>query len=217
LPSDPRNVLLISDELAPATPEPGSWLNTAFFKVEHIKFISLVSTNAANSWELARDTESSPWRLVDSKPGEVLDASLAAQVAEILAFPRFEDVVPRTAPLPASRNLDHPIVVTVLTEHLAYTLKVGAKGLDGNYPMTVAVAADIPAERVAVKDGPPEEKQALDKDFQDRTQQLRDKLAREQALAPWVYVVDSWIELVIRDRAQLLAKKTVASDQSVGR
>lgn len=99
--------------------------------------------------------------------------------------------------------------MTVLSEHLAYTLKVSPKRPDGNYLLTVAVAADLPADRPPDPSETPETKQRLDKEFQDRTRQLRDQVAREQKLAQWVYVVDSWIELVIRDRAQLLAKKRI--------
>jgi hypothetical protein len=210
VPTDPHKVLLIPDALLNIVPEPGAWLNPEFFKVENIKFISLVSPNPANSWELSRETDASPWSLANLKPGEALDLTNASLTAEILAFPRFVDVLPRTV-LPTD-GLARPTVVTVLTDHFAYTLKVGPKGRDGNYPMTVAVTGDFPTERVADKDESPEKKELLDKEFQEQTRQLRDKLAREQALARWVYVVDSWIELVIRDRAQLLARNATADE-----
>jgi Domain of unknown function (DUF4340) len=215
VPSAPHNVLLIADELANIAPEPGPWLSPDFFKVQNIKFISLLSPNPTNSWELSRGSDSSPWILAHLKPGEALDTTNAADAAEIMAFARFDDAFPRTAL--SSTGLDRPTVVTVLTDQLAYTLKVGPKRPDGNYLLTVAVAADIPAQRVADQGEQPEAKQALDREFQDQTKQLRDKLTREQALAAWVYVVDSWIELVIRDRAQLLLKQSPVADQSAQR
>src|SRR5258707_1301327 len=46
LPSDPGNVLLISDELANVAPGPESWLSRDFFKIQKIQFVALVSTNA---------------------------------------------------------------------------------------------------------------------------------------------------------------------------
>jgi hypothetical protein len=137
LPSDPRNVLLISDELTGATPEPESWLSRDFFKIENIQLISRFSTNAENSWELLRETESWPWNLVAGKPGEVLDTNYASQVAQMLGILSFVDVVPNA--VPSTTGLDKPMVVTVLTfDHFTYTLKIGAKGPGGNYYMAVS-------------------------------------------------------------------------------
>lgn len=215
VPSDPRKVLLIPDPLLNIVPEPGAWLNPEFFKVENIKFISFRPADPAGSWELAREGDSSRWALADLKPGEVLDTTNASLAAEILAFPKFLDVLPRTAS--SATGLERATVVTVLTDRLGYTLKVGPKRPDGNYLLTVAVAADLPAGRVADKDETPETKEKLDKEFQEQIRQLRDKLAREQELARWIYVVDSWIELVIRDRAQLLASNTTAAEQPAQR
>ena len=214
LPGDPENVLLISDELSAAAPEPGMWLDRDFFKVENIKLISLISTNPAYSWEIARASESAPWVLANPNPGEVLNAKAAAEISEILAFPTFADVLCKTADLPVNRILEKPIVVTVLTDDLAYTLKVGGKGPDGNRPMTVSVAANIPNERVQANEEKPEDKEKLDREFQDRVAKLREKLARGQALAPWVYAVNTWIDMVLRDRSQLLETNTVTSEQT---
>ena len=71
--------------------------------------------------------------------------------------------------------------------------------------MTVAVAADIAVERIAGQDETPDEKAKLDKEFQDRTKKLQEKLKQEQSLALWVYVVNSWIlEPLLHNRAQML-------------
>jgi hypothetical protein len=215
-PDDPKNVLLISDELASVAAAPEAWLSRDFYKPENIQTISVAATNPANCWSLSRETESRPWSLTGGEPGGggALDNTIAAQIAEMLGFLSFVDVVSNTAP--SGTGLDQPTLVNILTfDHFAYTLKIGAKGPAGNYCMTVAVTADIPAGRVAGKDEKPEETKELDKEFQDKTKRLRDKLAKEQALAAWIYVADSqMIESLIRDRAQLLEKNTIASDQS---
>ena len=84
----------------------------------------------------------------------------------------------------------------------------------------MAVAADIPKERparwTAKAEGLDEEKK-LHEEFQDKTGKLRDKLAKESQLAAAqrVYVVDSHIlGPLIRDRAQILEKKTILSEQN---
>lgn len=212
LPSNPRKVLLIPDELASVAPDPGPWLKPDFFKVENVKFISLLSPNPTNSWELSRDSDSSPWVLANPKPGEVLNTGVASDAATMLAFLRFVDAFPKTATIAA--GLDKPTILTVLTDHLDYTLKVGPKRPDGTHLMTVSVVSDIPAQRVVGQNETPEDRKALDQEFQDQTKRLRDKVACEQALAQWVYVMNSWIEMVARDRSQLLVKKTTTDQQS---
>ena len=62
-----------------------------------------------------------------------------------------------------------------------------------------------------------ETEKKLHEEFQDKTGKLRDKLAKESQLAAAqrVYVVDSHIlGPLIRDRAQILEKKTILSEQN---
>ncbi len=201
LPSDPGRVLLISDELISATPEPGPWLNPEFFKVENIKFISMVSTNATDSWEISRENTSSSWVLANGKPGETLDTRVASDASEILAFPTFVDVLPANQ---ASEDSAHPVkVVTAITDCCSYTLKLGPKRSDGTYLMTVAVAADPSGSATTA---------SSTQEVPSSSKMLAEKLSKERALSSWVYVVDSWIELVIRDRAQLLQTAAVAQE-----
>ncbi len=189
LPDDPKDVLLISDALSSLQPNPQPWLSRDFFKAEKVKSVSMTATNAANSWKLARETESSPWVLVDIRPGEVLDTNKAALAVKSLGYPAFADIASNTAP--AETGLDKPVVEAVETfDHFSYTLKIGAKSPVGNYYVTVAVTAEIPTADSAGK---------------DETKKLQNKLKQEQALAPWVYLVGSWImDPLMRDRAQLL-------------
>src|SRR5262249_14526831 len=89
LPKEPQNVLLISDELAAISGEPGAWLSTEFWKSENVKSVSLIGTNAESVWTLTRESESKPWSLGDGKAGEVLDVTKAAQTVEMLNFVGF--------------------------------------------------------------------------------------------------------------------------------
>ena len=184
LPSDPKNVMLISDALGGLGPNPEQWLSKDFFKVEKMKSCALTSTNAANSWKISRESESSPWILADAKPGEVLDINQAFRIADSLISPRFVDIT--STNVPAETGLDKPMVAAIETfDHFTYTIKIGAKSLEGHYYLTVAVTAEIP--------------------IQDTTKKLQEKLKQEQALAPWVYMVGSWImDPLLLDRARIL-------------
>jgi hypothetical protein len=48
-----------------------------WFKVEKLKSISVVTTNATNNWKIARETETGEWKLVEAKPGKRLTPARA--------------------------------------------------------------------------------------------------------------------------------------------
>lgn len=187
LPRDPHNALLVSDDLAVAEPEPGFWLSQDFFKVENIRYISVTSSKVGESWEISRADDSSPWTLSNPNPGEILNVTAASQVSQILEFPTFDDVAAKTPALLASRGLDHPIVITALTDQFAYTIKVGQMKANGDYPITVNVAGNVP-------------------DTVPNAADLHAKLAKEQALAPWIYDAGHWIGRLIHARAMLVER-----------
>jgi len=195
LPSDPGSVLLISDELAGVSSEPESWLDHDFIKVDHVRSVSLTSTNAADSWSIARETESAAWTLADfhADKGEALATSVVSQIGELLPFIAFMDVVPKTsASEKYFKNAKRLKVETF--DHFTYDIKVSPKQSDGNYLIAVAVTAE--------KSGQSKESLA--------------KLEKESkiAAAPWDYAVEARImDLLVRDRAQLIEKKAVGSGE----
>lgn len=201
---DPKNVLLISDALAGIDPKPEQWVSKDFFRTEKVKSVSLAAPNATNSWKIIRESESAPWVLADAKPGEVLDGKKATMAANALNSPRFVEVFPAGDPAGAGSN--PPAIVTTETfDHFVYTLKLGPKGPDDNYRVTVTVTANISTERIAGKDETPEDRKKLDAEFQEKNRKLQDKLKREQALASWAYSVNAWLlDPATRDRAQML-------------
>jgi hypothetical protein len=205
--SDPKTVLTISDALNTVDPKAADWLDKDFFKVEKPRAISFVSTNSTNSWMLSRESESAPWVLADLKPGEVLDTNKVSSLASTLSSPSFVDVAAEAAP--DKTGLDKPLTVTIETfDHFTYTLKIGHKTPENDYDLTVAVTADIPSARVAGKDEKPDEKTKLDKEFQEKTKTLQDKLNKDKSLANWTYLVNTWlVDPLIRDRAQLMVDK----------
>jgi hypothetical protein len=209
LPDDTKDLLLVSDPLNSIELNPEAWLDKEnFFKVENLQSISLLSTNATNSWKLTRETANAPWVLADTNAGETLDSNKVSSLATALGYASFVDVATNTAP--TNTGLDKPLALTLATfDHFTYDIKVGGRTPEeNNLYMTVAVAADIPTNRVAAADEKPDDKTKLDADFQTRTKTLHEKLAKEKTLAPWVFVVTSMqMDPLIRDRSQLLVDK----------
>jgi hypothetical protein len=99
-------------------------------------------------------------------------------------------------------------VVTLDTfENFTYLLKVGQKTND-NYPLLVAVSAQLPKERAPGKDEKPEDKDKLDKQFKEQQKKLEEKLTQEQAFGKWTYLVSSWtLDPLLKNRTQLLVEK----------
>jgi ABC-type uncharacterized transport system involved in gliding motility auxiliary subunit/ABC-type transport system involved in multi-copper enzyme maturation permease subunit len=208
LPGDPNNVLLTSDELAAAQPVAGSWLSRDFFKAENIKLISVLSPNRSESWEISRDSTTSPWVLDNPAAGETLDSKAANLAGEILAFPTFEDVVPKTQAALTRFGLDHPLVITILTDDILYTLKAGRHNPDGVYPLLVNLTGRNAGGAPAAG-----ENSGNESDPQGKANGVAAQLARAPFLAQWIYFSQGWIDKVARPRSEMLAGKTTASAQ----
>lgn len=200
--SNPQNVLLISDALAALEPRPGAWLSRDFFKTEKVKSISVTALDEVNSWKISRESESSPWTLVDARAGEALDANKAARIVSALDTITFSDVFP--ADDPAHANLGNPVVVSIEAfDHFSYTLRVARAGDQSQ--ISVAVKAEIPTERIKGAGEKQDDKDKLDAEFRAQTKKLQEKLAHEQSLGSWVYVINSWvIDPLIQPRAQMM-------------
>jgi len=212
LPSDRHNVLLVSDELVAAAADPQAWLAHDFFKISDIKFISVASLNPADSWEMSRDNNTSPWVLANAARGETLNTKVCNDPCEILAFPNFVDVLPKTSENLVTEGLNKPTVVTVMTDNLSYVLKIGNRHPDGTYPMTVSVAGNIPPARAASAGESPQEKTRLDEEFETHSKEMKQQIAKVQPLTQWIYAADHWVELVIQKRSNLVSKSN-ANDQ----
>ncbi len=201
---DSGSVSLISDSLQNTEPKPEQWLNKDFFKIDKIRSVAVTFPAATNSWKLTRETETGEWKLADAKPGEQLDASKASSVANPLGSPSFADVSTTATP----ENLEKPTTATIETfENLTYTLKVGQKTND-NYPLALALVAQLPKERTPGKDEKPEDKDKLDKEFKEKQKKLEEKVAQEKGYEKWVYLVSSWtVDPLLKERSTLLVEK----------
>lgn len=217
LSDDTKDLLLVSDPLNSIEANPDSWLDHDFFKIEKIQSVSLLSTNPADSWKLTRESEAAPWVLAEAAAGEVLDSNKVSSLAGTVSYPSFMDVASNSAP--ALTGLDKPLALTLATfDHFTYDLKIGGKTPENNFYLTVAVAGEIPAQRPAAKDEKPEDKLKLDKEFQAKTKELQDKLAKEKSFGQWVYLVNSGlVDPLIRGRSQLFVdKKEETPDEKTG-
>jgi hypothetical protein len=190
--------------------KPEDWLNKDWFKVERIKSVSVVTTNATNNWKLARETDGAEWKLADAKAGESTDSSKTSGLNWLLSSPSFNDVM--VDPKPEATGLDKPTVATLETlDGFSYTLKIG-KPVGGeenaSHALQLSVSANLPKERTPGKDEKPEDKEKLDKEFAAKQKPLEEKLKNEKAFEKWTYIVPKFtIENLLKDRKDFLAEK----------
>lgn len=206
---DVKTVALVSDPLS-VEAKPEDWLNKDWFKVERIKSVSVVTTNATNNWKLTRETDGAEWKLADAKAGEATDPSKTSGLNWLLSSPSFNDVM--VDPKPESTGLDKPTVATLETlDGFSYTLKIGKPvgGEDSaNHALQVSVSANLPKERTPGKDEKPEDKDKLDKEFAAKQKPLEEKLKNEKAFEKWTYNVPKFtLETLLKDRKDFLAEK----------
>ena len=203
-----NRVCLVSETFDEAEAQPERWVNQEFVSVENPKAITLTGPSPGTTWKLVRDNASGPWKFADPKPNEELDNGKAASLAALFARPTFFDVLDPNKPLNET-GLDKPSTARIETlDNFVYELRFG-KLMGENYPVQVAVTADLPKERPPGKDEKPEDKTRLDQEFQTKQKQLTDKLAKEKKLETWRYLMaKSTIDQLVADRSTLLAEKT---------
>jgi hypothetical protein len=203
----PDTVKVVSEPFQNTEANAPTWLNKEFLHIEKPKTITFTSTNAANSWTATRETESSPWKLADLKPGEEVDTNKLSNLNYVMSSGQFSDVSTNTKPETTLLDKGALNVKIETFDHFTYNLKVGAKPGDDHY-FTFTVSADIPKERTPGKDEKKEDAERLDKEFKEKKQKLEDKLKQEKTHENWVYMVPGYnVDNVIQARSALMVEK----------
>jgi hypothetical protein len=148
--------------------------------------------------------------LAATKAEEKLDATKISGITGTLNSWSFNDVTPAT---PAGlASLTNATLTVTTGDHFTYTVKIGAEEND-NYPVNVAVTADLPTTRAVASDEKPADKAKLDQAFADQQKLLSEKLFKEKQLGNWIYQVPSFsVNSLLKTRSQLLVEAPKASD-----
>jgi hypothetical protein len=198
-------VWLISDPLANVEPKPDRWLRKDFIRVEKPKSIAVTATEPDQAWKLVRETETGDWNLADRGDLEILDKSKTVALNSVLSYASFTDVKAADAEdvkeaFQGARTIDLNTF-----DGFQYLLTVGNEPSGENYLVKIGINANYPRERVAAADETAEDKERLDKDFQERLKKLDEKLKQEKECDSWVYVVSKWtVDPLLKNRADLL-------------
>jgi hypothetical protein len=204
---DVKTVALVKDALTDLEPQAEQWVDKDFFKVARIQSIDVSSPESTNNWSVTRESESGEWHLADLPAEKELDKTKTSSLGGLLASPYFNDLA--LGKKPEEMGFDHPRQVTIKTfDNFTYTVLIGATNSEGNYYVKVDVKAALPETREAKPDEKPEEKEAADKAFKTKQEELSTKLKKEQRLKDWTFIVAKWtVDPLLRSKPELIADK----------
>ncbi len=202
-----QSVVVVGDTLAMASAKPESWLRKEFFKVERLKSVAIQGEDSEHTWTITKASPEDFWRLEGAASTDDFDAVNGNQLAGALESMLLHDVA--IGVNDEAAGLTKPVVVTAQTfDNLTYTLRIGAKKDDQRY-VRVALAGEPPKQRTPGKDEKSEDKDKLDKGFQEQLTALEARLKNERALADWTFLVPGWkLEAMLRGRAQIKLDKS---------
>jgi Domain of unknown function (DUF4340) len=207
-PAHPEQVDLVAESFASVDPLTiGSWLDKTFFAADNVKEISRSDPNSP--WKLVRADAKSDWRLETAAPNETLNKEVAAGLTSF--NPNFTDVrAPGTAA--AETGLAQPIEIDLQTfDGFDYKVFLGKEGPEKTRFLHFKVSGHFPEQRLPEPNEKPEDKQKKDEAFQKQLGDLQARLAREQKLEPWIYLVPDYsVEALLKRRDELLSHPSPA-------
>jgi hypothetical protein len=195
-------VVVVSDPLGKAEAEPGRWLNKDFFKAERIRTLAAGPEGGPPHWKIARAEEWGQWKFA---AGGELNPSAAVAATNRLGSLSFDDVALDSAKEAGGKPF---LLVAETFDNLVYTIRLVRKGKGDEHFAGFNVKGEPPKARVPEKGEKPEDKERRDKDFAESRKKLEERIAAEQALSKWTYVIGGReLEPLLRMRADMEAPR----------
>ncbi len=194
-------VAVVSDPLAKAEADPGKWLDKDFFKAERIRTLAAGPDGAFPHWKIARAEEWGEWKFAAG--GGKLNASAAVAATNRLASLSFDDVALDAAKEAGGKPF---LLVAETFDNLVYAVKLVRKGKGDEHYLSFTVKGEPPKSRAPEKGEKPEDKERRDKEFAESRKKLEERIAAEQALSKWTYVIGGReLEPLLKSRGDMEA------------
>ena len=196
-------VVVVSDPLGKAKADPGKWLNRDFFKADRIRTLAAGPQGGAPHWKITRAEEWGQWKFAAG--GGDLNPSAAVAAVNKLGSLSFDDVALDSGKEAAGKPL---VIVAETFDNLVYSVKLAGKGKGDEHFVSFTVKGEPPKARVPEKGEKPEDKERRDKEFAESRKRLEERIAVEQALAKWTYVINRReLEPLLRSREEMVAPR----------
>ncbi len=217
--ADESGFYAVSEVFGTLSPDPKSWLNDEFFKIEKIESLSVSKPGSdENEWSLVRENEEAEFKFTDAFPGVKIDPTATAPLKSLFSYARFDDVVPAADVEKRSTPEQLRKVVIKTFEGFEYNITIQpAKTVSeegdatqppaDNFLMTVSVSAELPKERKKPEGEKEEDAKIADEAFTERHKTLTESLEKSKALAERTFEVSKFtVDALLKTRTDLMLK-----------
>ena len=196
-------VVVVSDPLGKAEADPGKWLNRDFFKADRIRTLAAGLEGGAPQWKITRAEEWGQWKFAAG--GGDLNPGAAVAAVNKLGSLSFDDVALDSGKDAAGNPL---VIVAETFDNLVYTLKLARKAKGDDHFVSFTVKGEPPKSRAPEKGEKAQDKERRDQEFAESRKRLEERIAAEQALAKWTYVIGKReLEPLLRARGEMVAPR----------
>ena len=214
---DSNAVFLVAQTFTEATTDASDWIDKNFFKVARIKTIEIITGEKENDWKLTRDDPDGDFTLVAAKKDEVLDQAKVTNMKGAFSNPAMEDVLSKAvAGSDENKSVEATFKISTF-DGFNYHITTGEKNEINQVPVSIKVSAKLNEKREAGEDEGDEDKERLDKEFQDNLNELKTKLANEKKLEGNTYLVRSYlIDNISKPRSDLMVVEDADAGSAPG-
>ena len=205
-PEQKDRVYLIDETFPSLDPfNPSSWLNKQFIDTQKLRSVVRGNIGTAPGWKVSRKDEHADWELQDAAVNESLEKENTNPLSSLSLS--FQDVRPGNTPV-TETGLQQPLVVELETfDGFHYQVDIGGAGPDQTHFLRVKPSAQFPSTRPPVSNETAEDKSKKDDEFSKQLDQWKVRLANEQKLENWVFLVSDWsLEPLLKARADFVKK-----------
>ena len=205
-PEQKDQVYLIDETFPTLDPlNPSTWLNKQFIDTQKLRSVVRGNVGTALGWKVTRKDEHADWELQDPAANESLEKENANPLSSLSIS--LQDVRPENTPVNET-GLQQPLVAELETfDGFHYQLEIGGPGPEQTHFLRVKVRANLPQTRTPAANESAEEKTKKDNEFNNQLEQWKTRLANEQKLENWVFLVSDWsLEPLLKSRTDFVKK-----------
>ena len=205
-PDQKDHVYLIDETFPSVDPlNPSGWLNKQFIDTQKLRTVVRGNTGNAPGWKVSRKDEHADWQLQGAAPNESLEKENANPLSSLSVS--IQDVRLENAPV-SETGLQQPLLVELDTfDGFHYQLEIGGAGPEQTHFLRVKARANFPAARTPAPDEKAEEQSKKDDEFNKQLEQWKIRLANEQKLEHWIFLVSDWsLDPLLKGRADFVKK-----------
>jgi hypothetical protein len=204
---DHKDQVYLIDETFPSLDplNPSNWLNKQFIDTQKVQAVVRGNVGNALGWKVSRKDEHADWELQDAAANESLEKENANPLSSLSIS--LQDVRPENTPV-SETGFQQPLVVELETfEGFHYRLEIGAIGPEQTHFLRVKVSANLSETRTPQANETPEEKTKKDAEFKKQLEDWKTRLASEQKLEHWGFLVSDWsLDPLLKARTDFVKK-----------